>query len=248
MKKILAIHGILGSGKDTVVSIIKMHLTLQKLMEKQSCKESRITLSLKNQWLDMAVREKDNESWCNNILSYDIERFAKPLKAVIAAFIGCTTTDLNSQEFKKLELDATVWYSIDKPSMSIRDLHTDISDGIKQAINNRIFASTCLERCKHSKADLVIINDLRYPFELDACIINNAYLLKIQRPEADKARDENLKKNGEVHSSEQQLDNDDFNQIIRNDSTYDDLTNRIVDVLLDAQLVSNRYVKWYKNN
>lgn len=248
MKKILAIHGILGSGKDTVVSIIKMHLALQKLFETKKTVGSYITTSQKTQWLNTAVREKDNELWCNNLISFDIERFAKPLKAVIAAFLGCTTTDLNSQEFKKLELDAEVWYSIDKPTMTIRDLHTDISDGIKQAINNRIFSTTCLSRCKNSKADLVIINDLRYPFELDACAIGNAYLLKIQRPEADKAREETLKQKGEVHSSEQILDNDDFNQIIRNDSTYEDLSNRIIDVLLDAQLISNCYMHWYKNN
>lgn len=240
MKKIIAIHGIIGSGKDTVVTFIKMHLCLSKIYASQTPDV--------NSWLQVAIENINNADWGVQLSNVKIERFALPLKAVISAFLGCTINDLNSQEFKKMKLNPEIWYSVSKPELTIRDLHTDISDGIKQFINNEIFASTCIERCKNALNDLVIINDLRYPFEMDLCIANNVFTLKIQRPEADAAHKAMLEKNGDIHSSERGLPTEKFDCLVRNDSTYADLAVRLADAMLDMQLVTNDYVRWYKNS
>lgn len=237
-KKILAIHGIAGSGKDTLVSFIKMHILLSH--------SNRYDPYYIQQWINKSIENINNTEWLCDGINVEIERFAKPLKECIASFLGVDVSLLNDDEFKKQELDSDVWYSLDKPSLTIRDLHTRIADGIKEHINDLIFANTCIQRISKSTKDVIIINDLRLEEELNLLIKNNVYLVKIQRPDAERKRKAYIEEHHQIHSSEAGLESDLFNFVIRNDSSYTDLSIKAADMLLDAGILTNEYVKKYK--
>ena len=239
LKKVIAVHGIIGSGKDTVVTLMKMHIALSRY--------SHLDVNTVSNWLETAISNIEHSDWLLSQLDVAIERFAYPLKTCIAGFFGYDVDTLNSQAVKKHSLDPTIWYADDAPELTIRDLHTRIADAIKGCINPMIFANTCMERAKKSDKNIVIINDLRMPEELEVLLQNNVYLVKIQRPEAERARKEYLEAHHQLHSSEQGLPSEQFNSVIRNDSTYMDLSIKVADMLLDAGILKNEYVKNYKH-
>lgn len=239
IKKIIAIHGIAGSGKDTLVSLIKMHIALRMYGH-------ILTASTVQKWLNTAIENIANSSWLLDKRKIDIERFAYPIKECIASFLGIDVDELNLPDTKKEVLDSNIWYTPTQSELTVRDLHTILGDVLKEAFNKNIFATTCLERCMKSKAQVVIINDLRFQEELDVLLSKDVYLIKIQRPEAERERKHQMELNHKIHSSEEGLPSEDFNCIIRNDGTYMDLSIKVADMLLDLGLVDNEYVKNYK--
>lgn len=245
MNKILAIHGIIGSGKDTIISIIKYHIDLYKMYKNGISFNKKFIVP----HLMRAIENKDDASYLLNETDIKIERFALPLKSLISSFLGIDINSLNSQEVKKLELDSNIWYNSVSNKLSIRDLHTIFADAIKSYTNNDIFASTCLMRCKNSKNSIIIINDLRFETELYECIQNHAYLVKIKRTQAEIEKNEKrlTLHNAEAVLSEVGLDDAEFDFIIQNDSTYIDLSLCICNMLLDAGLIDVDYYEFYKS-
>lgn len=240
IKKIFGIHGIAGSGKDTLVTLMKMHIALSRF--------THLDGSIIQNWLNTAVANINTTDWLTNVIDVEIERFARPLKTCIAGFFGVDVDKLNDQAFKKQTLNPEVWYADDVKSLTIRDLHTRIADAIKEAINPSIFANTCMERALNSTSEMVIINDLRLPEELEILSQNNVYLIKIQRSEAERERKKYIEEHHQIHNSEQGLPSESFDFVIRNDSSYMDLAIKVADMLLDAGVLTNDYVKQYKKN
>lgn len=240
IKKIFGIHGIAGSGKDTIVTLIKMHIALSRF--------THLDRSIIQNWLDTAVSNINTTDWLTNVIDVEIERFACPLKTCIAGFFGVDIDMLNDQAFKKQTLNPEVWYSDDTQTLTIRELHTRIADAIKDVINPSIFANTCMERALNSTSEIVIINDLRLPEELDILSKNNVYLIKVQRSEAERERKKFIEEHHQIHNSEQGLPSESFDFVIRNDSSYIDLSIKVADMLLDAGVLTNSYVKSYKKN
>lgn len=244
MQKILAIHGLLGSGKDTTISIIKAVIFLFEKYKNSNTDDFNISISDVEKLIEQAIIEKDNQNWLNNELGIRIERFAYPLKTLIIGLLGCSMDELNSQEFKKTILPEEIFYSpkMDKV-FSIRDLHTDVSDSLKTLINKEMFATTCFYRCKklfenNNDIKLIIINDLRYEdIELPLCILNKCYLIKI-------LRDNNLnqiEKSNNIHSSELGIPSNNFDYIIKNDFSYFDLFKKIMSALVDAGIITYKF-------
>lgn len=240
IKKIFAIHGIAGSGKDTMVTLMKMHIALARF--------NHIDVTIIQNWLQTAIENINNTEWLTSLIDVEIERFVKPLKTCIAGFFGVDVNMLNEQAFKQQTLNPEIWYATDAKKLTIRDLHTRIADAIKDVINPEIFASTCMERALNSKHEIVIINDLRLPEEMEICSKNNVYLVKIQRSEAERERKKYMEEHHQIHNSEQGLPSDQFDIVIRNDGSYMDLSIKVADMLLDAGLLTNEYVKKYKKN
>lgn len=236
-KTILAIHGIKGSGKDTLSTFIKMHLAAYA-RDMHHLPQHYFT-----NIFDQALANQNNNAWLCDELMLRLVRFADPLKAIIASFLDASQDELNSQQIKKLELDPEVWHDACGKQLTIRDLHTLIADGIKEKINNDVFVGSCLDRINKDEQNVIfLINDVRFPNELDEIQKYGAYCVKIQRAaaEAEKANSETL------HPSEFGLDNEKFDYLISNDSSYADLAIKTADMLLDNGMVSNEYVKFIK--
>ena len=239
-KKIFGIHGIAGAGKDTLVTLMKMHIGMSRF--------THLDASIISNWLNTAIDNVNNTEWLTNTIDVEIERFAKPLKTCIAGFFGIDVNELNDKAFKSQTLNPEIWYVTDVKKLTVRDLHTRIADAIKYVINPDIFARTCMERALNSTSSMVIINDLRLPEEIKILSKNNVYLVKIQRSEAERERKKYLEEHHQLHNSEAGLPSESFDFVIRNDGSYMDLSIKVADMLLDAGVLTNEYVKMYKKN
>lgn len=233
-RKLIGIHGLKGAGKDTLVTLIKMHLI--------SYRDAIYLQPQAQQHLyNTALKNINDSSWMVAHLNMVIERFAKPLKTCISGFLDVDVDELNKQDVKTAQLDSTIWHTITGDPLTIRDLHTRIADAIKEAINPDIFATSCIERINTNEhSELFIINDVRFPNELEILQNNGAYCVKITRGQ---------QPTGEpVHASEQGLPSDKFDYLIRNDGSYEELSLKVAEMLLDLGMVSNEYVKLLKSN
>ena len=92
---IIAINGKIGSGKDTVGSIIQ-YLTLNNLKKYPNYTfEDYIT--------DTTTNTANSTDW-------KIKKFADKLKDIVCILINCTREQLEDQEFKNKELGEEWWY------------------------------------------------------------------------------------------------------------------------------------------
>lgn len=233
MNRLIALHGLAHSGKDTVCAFIKAHLALS---ETDYDKKPNI---IQQYFYDSLTNANDETN--NSFVIAGYERFANPLKAIIKSFLG--VDDLNSPIVKEMQLSDD-WIPVGGiQSLTIRQLHCEIADAIKGVINQDIFATSLFERIKKSTAEGVwLINDMRFENELELCKANNCYTVKIIRAEAEKERS----CMEFVHSSEKGLPASEFDYIIRNDGSLEELFIKTADMLSDANLLSNQYVKYIK--
>lgn len=230
-RKLIGVHGLKGAGKDTLVTFIKMHLISYRdaIYLQPNAQQHLYNTALKN---------INDSSWMVTHLNMSIERFAKPLKTCISGFLDIDVDELNKQDVKTAKLDPMVWHTITNDPLTIRDLHTRIADAIKDAINPDIFATSCIERINaDDKSNLFIVNDVRFPNELDILQNNGFYCVKIVRGQQTDVP---------THASEQGLPSDRFDYLIRNDGSYEELSIKVAEMLLDLGLVSNEYVKLLK--
>jgi hypothetical protein len=97
---IISISGKIGSGKDTVGSIIQ-YLSYLKNQQKN------ITFT---EFLNSNKEDKEiynfNQALCEELSDWQIKKFAGKLKEIVVLLTGCTVEDLESQEFKDKELGA----------------------------------------------------------------------------------------------------------------------------------------------
>lgn len=91
---IIGISGKIGSGKDTVGTIIQL-LTVPKNLEHNT-----------QEILD-AIENNFNTP---NYVTWDIKKFADKLKDIVCLLIGCTREQLEDREFKEKELGEEWWY------------------------------------------------------------------------------------------------------------------------------------------
>lgn len=84
---IISISGRIGSGKDTVASIIQ-YLSIDKKRHNLSYKE----------WMETMYNPK------GVVGGWEVRKFAYKLKLMVSILTGCSVDDLESQEFKNKEL------------------------------------------------------------------------------------------------------------------------------------------------
>lgn len=217
-KKIIAIHGLKGTGKDTITSLIKYHLSKYR-------NDSLLYLS-------DAIENIGNDSFCSDLVH--VERFAKPIKSFISSILGFDESYLNSPDAKEIKLDHEIWYTPIETIFDVRHLHLIVGDSIKSTFNSDIFAKTCLTRCYNASEDIVIIPDLRFRNELDVLKSSpDVYFVGVTRPGNESAE----------HESEHGLPFDEFDYQIRNDGSIEELNIKVIDMLVDCGLCDHTYAK-----
>jgi hypothetical protein len=150
---------------------------------------------------------------------WDIVAFADKLKEITARLLDVDYTLLDDQDFKSKALwvhpnsgiDITPRYVLQFLGTELgRELHPDI--WIKALINSHprnIFKN-------------LIITDVRFPNETKFIKENKGIIIRVNRP--------GLVSN-DTHSSETSLDNYNFDIVIENDSTVENLIEKVKDVL-----------------
>lgn len=233
---IIGINGKIGSGKDTIGSIIQ-YLT------------------------DENVKGMSFEDWyASNVYSvyqatgkWEIKKFAGKLKTTASLLTGIPVEKFEDQEFKKTNLgpewDTELEYII---PMTVRELLQKLGteamrDGLHTNVwVNALFADYRSEHKKDKQISLVdvsfdkstlpnwIITDMRFPNELEAIVKRGGITIRVVRPGFMIDGKAIVK---DLHPSETSLDNAKFDYEIINDGTIEDLIEKVREILIREDIL-----------
>jgi lambda repressor-like predicted transcriptional regulator len=211
---IISVSGKINSGKDTVAEIIK-------------------DLSIEKNW--------------------EVKKWAGKLKEVASILTGISKEKFEDQEFKKTKLnsewDKPIYFRgefIGTEPMKVRDfLQLLGTDAIRNGLHSDTWVNALMSEYKtinlpgmtviNKMYDVEpekfwIITDTRFPNELAAAKQHNAITIKVIRNSNNTI--------GLAHSSETSLDHiTDWDYVIENNGTLEDLRNMVYDILQTEQII-----------
>lgn len=203
--------------------------------------------------------ENEQHRWYAGYSNWKIVKFADKLKDILCILIGCTREQLENSEFKEKELGEEWWIktvtyidggkhtiinptpseeldlkskypisyniSITKPTprMLLQQIGTDL---FRNQLHPNTWVNATMSEYDPKEPTnnypYWVISDVRFPNEAKAIKERGGILIKLIRDDAPISD----------HSSETSLDNyTDFNYIIKNNSTIDDLIDQINNIL-----------------
>lgn len=221
MNNIIVISGLKNSGKDTVADMLQYCLSVPEPFRKY--------------WMYRHYRYAFNNT-------YEKVAFADSLKDTLSVLFGIPVEKFYERDFKEhfyikgLEITDTPDNILDEDSfikmlnkkdfsflkthfITIRQLLQCFGTEIVRGLFGNAFWA---ERAMKHNFDKMIITDLRFKVELEAVRKRNGLVLYIDNPNC----------TPEQHTSENEVlemkDNHDFDFIIENNGTLEDLFNKIV--------------------
>ena len=212
---IIGINGKIGSGKDTVGSIIQ-YLTF--------CKHYNRT--------DLSYEDFTNSiGW---LPTWEIKKFAGKLKQIGSILSGVLVEMFEDQEFKKLNMNPE-W------GMTYREFLQKLgTEAMRDGLHTNVWVNALFADYKHSKTcnckkgcrcahDLPnwIITDMRFPNEMEAVELREGVTIKVVRPGTAVG----------THPSETALDDAYFDHVISNDGTIEDLVEKVRQVLTIERII-----------
>lgn len=220
MTNLIGISGKAGSGKDLIASII------QYLIWKNKVELGELTNY--TQTLEDFIRRSHN----SHLIDWEVIKFADKLKDIVCLLTGCTRDDLEDREFKsnhKFRFE-NKWYG------SVREfLQYFGTDLIRKNLGDNIWVYATFVDYKPKKLSEYnpskwIISDVRFPNEVEAIKDRNGIIIRINR--------NNSLFKSVVHESETALDNyDNFDYIINNDGTIEELTFKVREILVKENII-----------
>jgi hypothetical protein len=236
---IIGINGKIGSGKDTVGSIIQGLIV---------AKEHNV-LNPNFEWI---------EKYHINS-SFEIKKFAGKLKQTASLLTGIPVEKFEDQEFKKTYLGEE-WnspYNIPfsgpdfvehDGAMTVRTLLQRLgTEAMRDNLHenvwvNALFADYKMSYVQHPDIEYVdhkaypnwIITDMRFPNEMDAVYKREGCTIRVVRDYALRGGPEDPKN---IHPSETALDDSHFDYEIINDGTIEDLIEKVREILIKEDLL-----------
>lgn len=231
---IIGINGYAGSGKDTVGTII------QYLVANPT--EDTVTLQ------DVMDFPTMHEWWLEEQSGWEIKKWAGKLKVVASLLTGIPKHKFEDQEFKKTYLGPE-WATLKmKPGkrqdgifpkltdmepipMTVRDFLQKLgTDALRDSLHTNAWVNALMadyEGMYDIDTDRTtypnwIITDTRFPNEAQAIQQANGIIIRVERPGVKPIND---------HPSEVSLDNWNFDHTIINDSSVEDLAEKVKQVL-----------------
>jgi hypothetical protein len=241
---LIGISGRLGSGKDTVGSIIQ-YLDL--------CKKANKTNLSYNEYIN-------SSEWIND---WKIKKFAGKLKAVGSLLTGIPIEMFEDQEFKKTDLP-NEWVYIENgyaaKNMTVRDFLQKLgTEAMRDGLHTNVWVNALFADYKPTKIIYNlklrsgkteyygeipnwIITDMRFPNELRAVKEKGGITIRVNRP---KPKEMFLMNTNNVidtrvpeHPSETALDDAKFDYVIENDGTLDELVEKVRAILIREKIIS----------
>jgi len=200
---------------------------------------------------DLAGRYVQQLLYKNKRGESNIESFAGKLKEVVAMLLKCDIVDFENEEFKNKQLDWSFKNEPLTPRMLLQTIGTD-------CVRKLIHEDTWIDILFHN-ADInknLIITDVRFPNEADAIKDRGGIVIRLTRevcPVCGESENHHVNydytkqdmpiesilcnKCGtffheDAHESETALDNYDFNYIIENHGTKNDLFTELKKIIL----------------
>lgn len=149
-------------------------------------------------------------------------KFADPINKSIAAITGLPLSHMTDRTKYNIPID---WLG----GKTIRDLKQLIGQGMKPILGDNIWIKSAFTKVPSSAN--VKITDLRFPLELEFCVINKAILILVERPGY---VDDTLQEHNKTDTSETSvslLERGLFNCIIINDGTRKELKQKVKEFL-----------------
>jgi len=246
---LIGINGKIGSGKDTIGSI------MQCLMNHPKISNTDLLYIINNNIVS-------ETSKC------EIKKFAGKLKQIASLLTGIPVENFEDQEFKKALLDAE-WGSVQQiplnsippfadmqfnVMMSVREFLQKLgTEAMRDGLHENVWVNALFADYKHSKTcnckkgcrcahDLPnwIITDMRFPNELEAVVEKGGITIRVVRRQTivlDGAKYTIGVDPYNEHPSETALDGAEFDYEIINDGTIEDLVEKVREILIKEQII-----------
>ena len=163
----------------------------------------------------------------NNGPNFEIKKYAGKLKEIACILTGCTLEQLENQEFKKLQIGLD-W------GMTYRELLQKLgTEAMRNGLHenvwvNALFADYKAVGWESEDISNWIITDMRFPNEFDAVKSKDGITIRVERPLHALSQENHF---GILHPSETSLNNAEFDYTIVNDSTIEELTKKVKEIL-----------------
>lgn len=225
---ILGINGNIKSGKDTVASIIQYLIALDKTNYPKT------------------VTRQGYEDHDYTLLSgWDNKKFAKPIKDAVALWFGCDSEDLEDREFKESEIGDKWNKTVDIEGVLKDEVSVFFKKEDKLTYRKvmKLLGTECGREIIHPNIwvnilfrdfddDNWIISDLRFPNELKAIKELGGVTIKVERYIERTAREQ-----FDQHKSEGALGDEEFDYIIDNNGTKEELVLKVKTLLTDLKII-----------
>ena len=233
---LIGISGKAGVGKDLVGVIIQYLVHTTGIINMEYWEEFK------------------NKSTFNQIMfsQYVIKKFADKLKTIVCLLIGCTREQLEDREFKEKELGEEWWYYKGRNNSlipynqtskrSTEDLIKPTPRLLLQLIGTDLFRKQLHPNTwvNASFANYLnnawIFTDVRFPNELEAIKKRKGVTIRINRGLVE--RTGKMIQEPE-HISETALDDAEFDYVIENDCTIDDLIEKVREILIKENIIND---------
>jgi hypothetical protein len=211
---IIGVFGYAGSGKDTVGKLIQYNMSRSKIPIKEVIEDY-----------------SNNEWWMEEQSGWEIKKWAGKLKYIASIITGIPVEKFEDQEFKKTNLGPE-W------GMTVRDLLQKLgTEAMRDGLHKNVWVNALMADYKiHPEHfnDIAngretgdgypnwIITDTRFPNEAQAIKDKGGMVIKVDRPGVGPV-------NG--HPSEDALKDYNFDYVIHNDGSINDLDNKVIEFI-----------------
>ena len=214
-RTLIGISGKINSGKDTVGSIIQ-YLTSEAYTTRDRSYES-------------FLRGHQNPDTFGYYYHSDwkVKKFAYKLKEVASLLTGIPISNFEDQDFKKTNLshEWDTWYpNLDRPEpMTVRTLLQKVgTDCMRDCLHKNVWVNALFAKFRPNVQgedfpSHWLITDCRFPNEALAIKERNGIVIRVTRPGEEVGE----------HASETALDNWDFDIVITNDGSIEDLIQKV---------------------
>jgi hypothetical protein len=242
---IIGISGKIGSGKDTIGTIIQYLTYNQGLREDQKVD---IVVALTNKNAVHKIEPKELAMFSK----WHVKKFAGKLKQIVSILIGIPVEDLEKQEIKNSvlgeEWDRTISNNfkvnlpLDMRKISVRQMLQWVgTDAMRDVIHPNIwvnalftdyrinFEAKNVEEWGKNLEDNWIITDVRFPNELQAVKDRKGISIRVIRRTTQGISN---------HPSEIALDDAKFDYTIYNDGTIEELIEKVKQILIKEGIIN----------
>ena len=223
---IIGINGKIGSGKDTVGSIIQYLTSECGDINNKSYRDYETFVSRGG---GSAPRQHDFHYQSN----WEIKKFAGKLKEVASLLTRVRMEYFEDQEFKKLNMDPE-W------GMTYRDFLQKLgTDAMREGLHENVWVNALMSDYHPPKMDQYypskwIITDMRFPNEMDAVKDKQGITIHVSKGYVLTGDLENL---NNIHASETALDGYIFDYYIVNDGTIEELIKKVRQILKEEGIL-----------
>lgn len=227
MKKttLIGINGKIGSGKDTVGSIIQ-YLTSES--GNQNSSRHRSYEEFLSNGGGSALRNFDQ----HYVSDWKIKKFAGKLKQIASLLTGFSIEMFEDQDFKRKQMSEG-W------EMTYREFLQKLgTEAMRNGLHtnvwvNALFADYISPKMSKTNISNWIITDMRFPNEMESIVKREGITIRVHRD----LYNGNAHISPIPHESETALDDTKFDYEIINDGTLEDLMDKVREILVKEKII-----------